>query len=247
MTWFFYTPDGAQRVLPPEDPIPAGSVMAWADNSVGTPTAPTGWLLCDGSAVSRTTYALLFSAIGEDYGPGDGATTFNLPNVDTCFVVGSSSGFPTASRDVSLDRSQHNHGGGADQQHKHRFDSGHTHTMLDHRHRLNNHTHNSNHTHDDGTLTVNDNTSSETADSGLDRITADNDHAHGISGSSLGPNVQPILDPNNDHTGLAGGGPTDDTFWLNGTRDTTLSNVSVAQGSDILPPYLSVFFIIKAM
>jgi microcystin-dependent protein len=41
---------------------------------------PLGWLLCDGSAVSRTTYALLYAAIGTTYGTGDGSTTFNLPN-----------------------------------------------------------------------------------------------------------------------------------------------------------------------
>ena len=41
---------------------------------------PNGWLLCDGSAVSRTTYADLFDVIGTTYGPGDGSTTFNLPD-----------------------------------------------------------------------------------------------------------------------------------------------------------------------
>jgi microcystin-dependent protein len=44
------------------------------------PTPPAGWLLCDGAAVSRTTYSVLFAAIGIDYGPGDGSTTFNLPD-----------------------------------------------------------------------------------------------------------------------------------------------------------------------
>lgn len=44
-------------------------------------TAPTGWLKCDGSAISRTTYADLFAAIGTTYGAGDGSTTFNLPNL----------------------------------------------------------------------------------------------------------------------------------------------------------------------
>lgn len=43
-------------------------------------TIPTGYLLCDGSAVSRTTYANLFAAIGTTYGSGDGSTTFNLPD-----------------------------------------------------------------------------------------------------------------------------------------------------------------------
>lgn len=43
--------------------------------------APQTTLLCDGSAVSRTTYAALFSAIGTTFGPGDGVTTFNIPNI----------------------------------------------------------------------------------------------------------------------------------------------------------------------
>ena len=43
--------------------------------------APGGWLICDGSAISRTTYADLFTAIGETYGVGDGSTTFNIPNL----------------------------------------------------------------------------------------------------------------------------------------------------------------------
>lgn len=46
-----------------------------------TDTAPTGWLICDGSAVSRTTYADLFAVIGTTYGAGDGSTTFGLPNL----------------------------------------------------------------------------------------------------------------------------------------------------------------------
>ncbi len=56
--------------------IPAGTVLATARSA-----APTGFLLCDGSAVSRTTYATLFSAIGTTYGAGNGTTTFNLPDL----------------------------------------------------------------------------------------------------------------------------------------------------------------------
>jgi microcystin-dependent protein len=43
--------------------------------------APAGYLLCNGAAVSRSTYAQLFAAIGSTYGAGDGSTTFNLPNL----------------------------------------------------------------------------------------------------------------------------------------------------------------------
>lgn len=49
---------------------------------------PDGWLLCDGSAVSRTTYANLFAEIGTRHGAGDGSTTFNLPDMDARFLEG---------------------------------------------------------------------------------------------------------------------------------------------------------------
>lgn len=53
-----------------------GTIKAW-----GGSTAPAGWLICDGAAISRTLYAGLFAVIGETYGAGDGSTTFNLPDV----------------------------------------------------------------------------------------------------------------------------------------------------------------------
>lgn len=62
---------------------PAGGIMAYGGTS-----APTGWLLCDGSAVSRTTYADLFTAISTTYGVGDGSTTFNIPDIRGRVIAG---------------------------------------------------------------------------------------------------------------------------------------------------------------
>lgn len=62
---------------------PTGAITMFAGS-----TAPTGYLICDGSAVSRTTYADLFTAIGTTYGTGDGSTTFNLPNLKGKVPVG---------------------------------------------------------------------------------------------------------------------------------------------------------------
>lgn len=62
--------------------VPAGTVTAY-----GAATAPSGWLLCDGSQVSRTTYARLFAVIGTTYGAGNGTTTFTLPNLRGRVVV----------------------------------------------------------------------------------------------------------------------------------------------------------------
>jgi microcystin-dependent protein len=55
----------------------------------GSTTPPAGWLVCDGSAVSRTTYANLFATISTIWGVGDGSTTFNLPNLKGSVSVGS--------------------------------------------------------------------------------------------------------------------------------------------------------------
>lgn len=63
--------------------IPAGCVMWKASTNV-----PTGWLECNGAAVSRTTYATLFTDLGTTYGSGDGSTTFNLPNQERRVIVG---------------------------------------------------------------------------------------------------------------------------------------------------------------
>jgi microcystin-dependent protein len=53
---------------------------------------PTGYFLCDGQAISRTTYAALFLAIGTTYGIGDGATTFNIPDCRGRAVIGAGTG-----------------------------------------------------------------------------------------------------------------------------------------------------------
>lgn len=65
------------------DTLPIGSIVPY-----GNETAPANWLICDGSAISRTTYADLFAVIGTNFGSGDGSTTFNLPNMKGKVAVG---------------------------------------------------------------------------------------------------------------------------------------------------------------
>jgi microcystin-dependent protein len=62
---------------------PAGAVMHYAMQ-----TAPDGWLVCNGSTISRLTYPALFAAIGISYGAGDGVTTFKLPDLRGEFIRG---------------------------------------------------------------------------------------------------------------------------------------------------------------
>ena len=66
--------------------LPAGTIVPFAGANI-----PTGFLLCNGSAVSRTLYADLFSAIGTVWGTGDGSTTFNLPDARDRFLEGAGS------------------------------------------------------------------------------------------------------------------------------------------------------------
>lgn len=69
--------------LAPESAMPAGAVLYLARNS-----APTGFLKANGAAISRTTYAALFTAVGTTFGVGDGSTTFNLPDLRGQFPRG---------------------------------------------------------------------------------------------------------------------------------------------------------------
>lgn len=95
------------ELLPPS--IPTGMILPFAGTSV-----PEGFLVCNGSNVSRSTYAALFAAIGTKYGAGDGSTTFTLPNMHRKFAeyttttseVGQSiqAGLPNISGQVQLER-----------------------------------------------------------------------------------------------------------------------------------------------
>ena len=68
---------------PSDGGVPTGTIMAY-----GGLTIPVGWIVCDGTAVSRTTYASLFGAIGINFGGGDGINTFNLPDLRGRFLRG---------------------------------------------------------------------------------------------------------------------------------------------------------------
>lgn len=126
--------DGTSKVPAAQLPTPAVSVPTGCGMDWFTGTPPAGWLLCDGSAVSRTTYAALFAVIGSTYGAGDGSTTFNLPDTRGRVVVGqgthadvatlgASDGVAVASR-----RPKHAHTNG--------LSAGHNLTLPDHWHNV---------------------------------------------------------------------------------------------------------------
>lgn len=63
--------------------IPPGIITPYGGSS-----APAGWVICDGAAISRTTYVNLFNVVGTQFGIGDGSTTFNVPNMKGRVPVG---------------------------------------------------------------------------------------------------------------------------------------------------------------
>lgn len=140
--------------------VPAGGVLFTAGS------VPDGFLACDGSAISRNEYRRLFAAIGTTYGNGDGATTFNLPDLTGRFVVGSGGGYvagetggeeqvtlqqadmPTHAHTVGLSSDgQHSHGGAVGStSHGHSASSGdttHSHGSASHKHPSDGHAHDS--------------------------------------------------------------------------------------------------------
>lgn len=153
---------------------PPGGIMLYAGVA-----APTDWLLCDGSAVSRTTYADLFAVIGTTFGVGNGSTTFNLPDLRDRLPMGASgtkalgSTLAAATHThgvASLTLSNHTHTGAA---HTHGLTGAsvgsHTHTMANHTHTGANHTHTmGNHTHTGAA------------------------HTHGLTGASVGTHTHAL-------------------------------------------------------
>jgi len=72
--------------------IPTATIVPWSTASV-----PTGFLECNGSAVSRSTYSALFAIIGTTYGAGDGSSTFNVPDLQDRVTIGKSNNKALAS------------------------------------------------------------------------------------------------------------------------------------------------------
>ena len=80
--------------------FPKGMITPFGGSSA---SVPTGWFLCDGSAVSRTTYSALFAVIGTTYGTGDNTTTFNLPDLLGRVPMGAGSGTGLTTRTLGAE------------------------------------------------------------------------------------------------------------------------------------------------
>lgn len=136
--------------------IPAGTIVPYGGSS-----APTGWLLCYGQAISRTDYSGLFGVIGTTYGNGNGSTTFNVPDLRGRFPLGKDDMGGSAANRVAGATSLNGNGGNQYLQ---------------------------NHVHGTGTLAIAASSNTSIADGGgTPQGAAAESHTHGLSGSTGNP------------------------------------------------------------
>lgn len=209
--------------------VPTGSIITY-----GAAAAPTGWLLCKGTAVSRTTYATLFGIIGVIYGVGDGSTTFNLPDLQDNVAVGQSGtkviGTTGGAATVNLQ---------------------HSHTVTNHTHAGPSHTHGvaleAPGTNAESTHTHAFSDTSSTPSASVDRTkaadlfaTPANDHTHTVSGTTGAGSAHAHTVNNHSHGGATGAGGTGASGGATPGMNSQLSTTQSVQN-----PYLTLAYIIK--
>lgn len=204
--------------------IPPGTIVPWLGGATALPPPP-GWLFCDGSAVSRTTYAALFAAISTTYGAGNGTTTFTLPGGSTSFLVGKSA----AGR-----------GGVGQSSHAHNMTTRVTANLAGaaaHLHAVNAASidaTNWDHEHVPGVYNTNGETNAFNAYSGTANLLAI-DHVHSIGiGNFVG---------SGNHTHNANSGSTGSESAH--THAVVVSNVNAAVSEANMPPYMLIWHLIK--
>lgn len=244
VSWRFYDKRGFLKQSITENPLPVGLITQFVSQDLGTPTAPSSWLLCNGSSYSSSIYPELYKKL-TNLTPPVIPVNFNVPNLNLCFTVGSSGTYPVKSKDGSYSRYRHNHGGYSQTNHYHI--NTHTHSLGNHSHGLA-HKHAGEHLHDSGTIVSGPALGSEEALYSASGVymsrgsDAPNPHAHTISGDS-GKAINGVLDYGSGYlTDPSPAGAHD------GSVNTQSSpvNTPIETSSDILPPYLNVYFIIKA-
>jgi microcystin-dependent protein len=212
--------------------IPTGAITAY-----GAGSAPTGWLLCDGTAINRTTYATLFGIIGTTYGVGDGSTTFNIPNLQQRFPLGKAASGTGATLGGTGGAIDHTHTSAA-----------HTHTVASHTHGMASHTHTAAHSH-----TLSDAGAAKVTYTSTDTFLGRTNTASWTYTGTTAPDVPWAASSSTQSTGAGLVGSTDSatpttsgpsSANTDGTALTTDSTTPGATGANN-PPYLVVNYIIK--
>ena len=224
--------------------VPPGSIQLFAASS-----PPSGWLACDGTAVSRTTYARLFAAIGTTWGAGNGSTTFNLPDLRGRAAIGTGTGSGLTARTLADSGGAETHTLSADNlaAHTHTGPS-HTHTGPSHTHSGPSHTHSiSNHTHSIPSHThsvpIASTQQSTTVSPGPNGYTVTGSSGNTGSGGSGNTGSDGGGNTGSGGTGSTGSGGTGATgAGGTGATGSTGSGSAVAH----MPPYAAVTYIIRA-
>lgn len=246
--------------------MPTGTMVQYIAD-----TAPSGWMLCDGTAISRTTYSVLFDLIGTAYGAGNGSTTFNIPDLRGRIPMGagtglgngsSGTGAPTGTSLTARSRgawgggethtltsgelASHSHSAGTLTIPAHTHDSG-TLAMASHTHSFTPSGTVSSHNHGAGTLTFEYGSNTSTANTGRTfSQVAGTGTFESITGST--DNATPTF------TGTAGNTGTASASTVSGSTGSTLSANTVTGSTDSTgsgtahnntQPFVVVSFIIK--
>jgi microcystin-dependent protein len=207
---------------------PTGAIIMWP----GATTIPSGFLVCDGTAISRTTYSALFGVLGITYGGGNGISTFNLPNYMDRMPIGAGSQYAVSDTGGSANAPivSHTHGlsisattSGQSAPHAHGF-SGTTAGSGAHSH------------------TISTNFVLNTNPSQPYRVGGDDGSFN---------NLNPIVntDPVGDHTHAFSGSTIDNN--VDHSHNVTVTGNTNAPGGAVssvganLPPYIGVYFLIK--
>jgi microcystin-dependent protein len=247
--------------------LPIGSIFAYAGNT----TAPDDWLFCDGSAVSRSTYAALFSVIGTNYGIGDGSTTFNLPKMMSgnnsigIFPAGSAT---TANAGFNIDNILKIHNMNSNNKigtnqipiHNHTIPS-HNHTIPSHNHTIPQHRHGVDHFHTQShshgityTNSVNIGIYDITYSTDTQALTGTSNNVSAITGTSTNVPSGQVTNNSTDitsSTSIASNSNNSSVITSNtSTLTSSDSNVTTSDNSvsayvDYVPSYTAFLWVIK--
>lgn len=247
MAFRFYTSSGALKSTGDGaggDTTPVGFVADFAGS-----TAPSGWLLCDGSGLDTTAYAALFAVIGYQY--GGAGSTFNLPDAQGRATVGlgthadvnalgDNEGLGVASRTPNHAHTVDSH---THDLSNHSHTIAHTHTLNNHSHTLGNHSHtistvssNNGSVHTHGVNTGGPSSTGSSVSLGAGGLRADSNHTHSATSSTAnaahGHNISTTSSSNNGNTGSDNSDSGGASAGSSGAPSNNTSSGPSAQGTD---------------